>query len=104
MAKSNLKVVGVKPSTVAMFEGVFFAIVGLGIAILHTLSSTFAFAQATDSVFAGLAFGMATGIVSIIVVPFVYFGIGWIIGYLNGWVINAVMATSGGIMLDVEQK
>ncbi len=104
MAKSNLKIVGIKPSTVAMFEGVFFAIVGLGIAIFHTLSNTFAFAQATDSVFAGLAFGMATGIVSIIVVPFVYFGIGWLIGYLNGWVINAVMATSGGIMLDVEQK
>lgn len=104
MAKSNLKVVGIKPSTVAMFEGVFFAAVGLGVAILHTLSKTFSFAQATDSVFAGLAFGMATGIVSIIVVPFVYFGIGWLIGYLNGWIVNAVMATSGGIELDVEQK
>lgn len=104
MAKSNLKVVGIKPSTVAMFEGTFLAIVGLGVAILHTLSNTFSFAQATDSVFAGLAFGMATGIVSIIVVPFVYFGIGWLIGYLNGWIINVVMQSSGGIVLDVEDK
>lgn len=103
MAKSSMKIVGIKPSTVAMYQGVFASLIGLAVAILHTMSRTFEFATATDSVFAGLTFGLAVGIVSIVVVPLVYFGIGWLVGYLNGWIINAVMGSSGGIEIDVEK-
>ncbi len=103
MAKSSMKIVGVKPSTVAMYQGVFASVIGLAVAILHTMSKTFALTAATDSVFAGLTFGLAIGIVSIVVVPLVYFGIGWVVGYLNGWIINAIMQNSGGIEIDVEK-
>ncbi len=103
MAKSSLKIVGVKPSTVAMYQGVFMSVLGFAVAVLHTMSKTFALAAATDSVFKGLTFGLAVGIVSIVVVPLIYFGIGWLVGYLNGWIINAVMSSSGGIEVDVEK-
>ena len=103
-SKSNVKVFGIKPSSVAMFEGVFAGMIGLGIAILYSLSATFKLAEATDSVLAGFALGMTAGIVAIIVLPLAYFGIGWVFGYLNGWVLNIVLSSSDGIVLDVEQK
>jgi hypothetical protein len=98
MAKvSNQRVVGIKSSSLAMFEGAFGAVIGLGIAILYSLRSTVEVAQATDSLLSGLVFGLAAGALSIIVIPFVYFGIGWIVGYLHGFVFNVISETSGGL-------
>lgn len=103
MAKSETKrIVSLKASSIAMFEGVFAAILGLGIAILHSLQTTVDIAEQTQSVFKGLAFGMAAGIVSVIVLPLVYFGIGWVIGYIHGFIFNVVAANSDGIVLNVE--
>lgn len=103
MAKVKaLKVVGVKPSTVAMFEGTFAAVLGLGVAILYSLRATVQLADATNSVLQGLAFGIGAGVVSIIVLPLIYFGIGWLIGYLHGWVFNVILNSSGGVQFDVE--
>ncbi len=102
--KGNKKVVGIKSSTLAVFEGTFMGILGLGVAILHSLRATVDVANETQSVLGGLAFGLATGIVSIIVLPLVYFGIGWVFGYLHGFIFNVVAETSGGLVLRLEDE
>lgn len=103
MAKSrSLKVTGVKASTLAMFEGTFAGVIGLGVAILYSLNTTVKLANSTNSVLTGLAFGITAGIVSILVLPFIYFGIGWVVGYLHGFIFNVIVTSSGGIGLDVE--
>lgn len=98
------RVVGIRPTSLAVFEGTFAAIIGLTVAILHSLDSAVKVADATDSVLRGLAFGMASGIVSMVVVPLIYFGIGWLIGLFHGWVFNIVLGASGGLVLDVEDE
>lgn len=98
------RVIGIRPTSLAALEGTFAAILGLAVAILHSLDSAARVAESTDSVLRGLAFGMATGIVSLIVVPLIYFGIGWIIGLLHGWVFNTVLGASGGLVLDVVEE
>lgn len=105
MAKSSkLTVVGVKASSIAMFEGTLSGIIGLGVAIVYSLGRTLELAASTNSVLTGMAFGLATGIVSILVLPLVYFGIGWIVGYLHGWIFNTVVASSGGIEIHTDDK
>lgn len=86
-----------------MFEGSFWAITGLAVAILHSLRNTIDVADQTESVLSGMAFGLATGIVSVIVLPLVYFGIGWIVGYLHGFIFNVVAEASGGLVLRVTE-
>ena len=103
MAKNKvLKVVGVKPSTVALFEGTLAAVIGLAVAILFSLQATLELAEATQSVLRGFAFGLGAGVVSVLVLPLLYFGLGWVFGYLHGWIFNAVLNTSGGVQFDVE--
>jgi len=101
--KTNSTVVGVKSSSLALFEGVFAGVLGLGIAILWSMQNTLAYSDATGSVLKGLAFGLATGIVSIIILPLVYFAFGWVIGYVHGFIFNVIAETSGGIMFRIEQ-
>ncbi len=101
--KSSLTVQGVKASSIAMFEGTLAAIIGLGIAILYSLRTTLELADSTNSVLTGMAFGLAAGVVSVLVLPLVYFAFGWVIGYLHGWVFNVVVSSSGGIGLEVEE-
>lgn len=104
MAKvADKRIVGVRVTSVAMYVGVFWGIVGLGVAILHSLVNTIDYAQTTESVLSGLAFGLVTGIVSIIVLPLIYFAIGWVIGLVQGWVFNIVSESSGGITVKVEE-
>src|SRR3989344_7640924 len=103
MAKiRDSKAVGVKASSVAMYSGTFWGIIGLGIAVLHSLRNTVDYARATESLLTGLAFGLAIGIVSILVLPLVYFAIGWVIGLVQGWIFNVVATNSGGITFRVE--
>ncbi len=103
MAKvKQTKVVGVKASSVAMYSGTFWAVIGLGVAILHSLRNTVDYTQETSSLLAGLAFGMITGIVAIIVLPFLYFALGWVVGYVQGWFFNLIAEQSGGITFKVE--
>ncbi|MFZ1323912.1 MAG: hypothetical protein WAQ57_01985 [Candidatus Saccharimonadales bacterium] len=102
--KMNKKVVGVKSSTWANFVGSFWSIVGLGVAILHSLRSTVDFANETQSLLSGLAFGTAVGILSIIVVPLIYFAIGWVIGYIQAFVFNVIAENSGGIVLRLDDE
>lgn len=100
--KRGLNVVGIKASSLAMFEGTLAGLVGFAVAVLYSLNTTVQLAEQTNSVLRGLAFGVGTGIVSIIVLPLIYFGIGWLVGYLHGWIFNVVVGQSGGIELSVE--
>lgn len=105
MAKtSNKRITGVNTGTIAMFEGTFAAILGLGIAIMYSLNATVRFADSTNSVLRGLAFGLTTGIISIIVLPFIYFAFGWLIGLVHGFVFNVVAHSSGGIVIDMQDE
>ena len=104
MAKSSTKkLTGLKASSVAMFEGTFAAIVGLGVAVLYSLAGTIELAKSTSSVLTGMAFGLTAGVVAIVVVPLVYFALGWVVGYVHGFVFNVVAGTSGGIDLEFEE-
>lgn len=97
--ETEITVKGVKASTVALFEGTFASMIGLFVAVLYALRVTINLSQETNSVLAGLSLGLAAGIVSIIVLPLVYFAFGWIIGYLHGAVFNAIARASGGISI-----
>ena len=102
MAKVESKrIVRVNPMTVAMFQGAFASIVGLGVAVLHSLKATVHVAQSTDSVITGMTFGLAAGIISIIVVPLLYFALGWVVGLVQGWVYNVVLGASGGVVVEL---
>lgn len=103
-SEGSLRVTGVKPSTIAMVQGTFALLVGLVAAILFSVSATVHWAQETESVLRGLTFGMASGFIAIIGVPIVYFAIGWLLGWMQGFVINAVIGMSGGILLKTENE
>ena len=105
MSKVNKKrVVGIKPATFAMFQGTFAALIGFGIAILYSLKETFAVTQETSSVLTGMAFGLGVGIVSMFVLPLIYFAFGWLIGFIQGWLFTVVASVSGGIVVDLEDE
>ena len=105
MAKiENKRVVRLQATSVAMFQGTFAAVIGLGVAILYSLRATVNMANSTESVIAGMTFGLATGIVSIIVVPLVYFALGWVAGLVQGWVYNTILGASGGIVLGLKDE
>ena len=100
----NKRVVSVSATSVAMFQGAFAAVLGLGVAILHSLRASIDLANSTESVIAGIAFGLATGIISLIVVPLVYFALGWLVGFVQGLVYNAILGASGGILLGLKDE
>jgi hypothetical protein len=102
--KLNKRVTGVKSSSIAMFEGVFAGILGLGIAILYSFQSTISYTQETQRLLSGLAFGVTVGILSIVVVPLIYFAFGWVIGYIHGFIFNVVAENSGGIVLRMDDE
>lgn len=105
MAKvENKRIVRINAATVAMFQGTFAAILGLGVAVLHSLKATVHVAQSTDSVITGMTFGLAAGIISIIVVPLLYFALGWVVGFVQGWAYNVILGASGGIVVQLEDE
>ncbi len=102
MAKSSaslVRVTGLKASTVGMLQGTFFALLGLVIAISNTISASVTWAESTESILRGLTFGLAHGFVSIIFIPIIYFVAGWVLGFLYGVILNAVLESSGGLVL-----
>jgi hypothetical protein len=100
--KNNIRVIGIKSSSLATFVGSFMSIIGLGVAVVHSLRATIDIAESTQGVLAGLAFGFATGVVSIVVLPIIYFIIGYIFGALHAFVFNLVAESSGGLVLVTE--
>lgn len=102
MAKSQIRdsrVVGVQATTVGMLQGTFFSLLGLIAAISYTISAGVEFTRETESLLRGLTFGLAHGFLAIIFVPIIYFVIGWVLGSLYGVILNAVLQSSGGLVV-----
>lgn len=105
MAKSdNKRLVRIKATSWAVFQGSFAAVIGLGVAILYSMRATVKMAAVTDSVISGMAFGLAAGIVSLIVLPFIYFTFGWVVGLVQAWVYNTILGVSGGIVVELQDE
>ena len=104
IVSEDVRVIGIKASTVGALQGTLFALVGLATAITFTVGQSVDFVQSTDSLLQGLTFGIASGFFAIVFVPIIYFVIGWVIGALQGLVINAVVGLSGGIVVKTEKK
>lgn len=103
MAKVDSKrLVSIKSASWAVFQGSFASVIGLGVAILYSLKGTIKVAASTDSVLTGMAFGLSVGIVSIIVLPMVYFVFGWLIGLVQAWIYNTILGISGGIVFEIK--
>jgi len=100
----NKRVVNVKPTSIAMIEGLFAAVVGLAIAILFSLRSSIQIAESTQSVLTGLTFGIAGGAITILVLPLIYFGIGWLVGLVHGYVLNFLIEAAGGLDLSIKDN
>ena len=103
MAKKDeilVRVTGVKATTVGMLQGTFFMLLGIVTAVSYTISASVQFAESTESVLRGLTFGLAHGFVAIILVPVIYFAVGWVLGTIYGWIINVLLGSSGGIVLE----
>ena len=101
----KLQIVSVEAYSLGSFVGMLFALIGFVAALLYTFSSTVNIAQATDSVLQGLTFGVARGILALLVVPLVYFVFGFVLGYFYGVIFNAVSKNTGGIVVDtIKQK
>ena len=107
MAKSNVqnsRIISVKATTVGMLQGTFFSLIGLVTAISYTISAGAQFTQETESLLRGLTFGLAHGFLAIIFVPIIYFAIGWVLGSLQGVIINALVSISGGIVVETQKE
>ena len=103
--KSNgLRIVGIKASTIGMLQGTTFFLIGLTVAIAHTVSSTVHFAESTESVLRGFALGLAGGFIAIICIPIIYFGVGWLLGFVQGIILNALVNISGGIVVETQKE
>lgn len=96
---SDVRVVGIKATTIGMVQGTFLALIGLVSAIAFTASATMNATKETESLLSGLTLGLASGIISIIFVPIIYFIVGWVLGLIQGLIINAIVRLSGGIVL-----
>lgn len=101
----RVQILSVESYSLGAFIGMLFALIGFVAAVFYTFSSTINIAQATDSVLQGLTFGIARGILALIIVPLAYFVLGFVLGYLYGVIFNAVSKSTGGIVIDtVKQK
>jgi hypothetical protein len=107
MAKNDVKsvrVVGIRATTVGMLQGTFFMLLGIVTAVSYTISASVQFAESTESVLRGMTFGLAHGFVAIVLVPIIYFAAGWVVGTVYGWIINALLGGSGGIVLETTEE
>jgi hypothetical protein len=98
--QQQIRIKGVTPSSVALFTGTLSLIVGLVLAVAAMFEIWAAGTVASDSILAGLLFGMSTGILALIVVPLAYFGVGWLVGYVQGLILNVALAMMGGVSID----
>lgn len=100
MAKvDNKRVAGVSTASVAVFEGVFFGTIGLIVAILRALENTFEYTESSLNLLKGMAFGLGTGVVMVVLLPIIYFALGAVVGAVHGVIYNYVASQMGGITI-----
>ncbi|HUD11529.1 MAG TPA: hypothetical protein VMS08_03890 [Candidatus Saccharimonadia bacterium] len=97
MDTKRVKVTSIKPSTVAMFEGMFGLLAGIVIAFVYSIRVTIGFTSATNSLLQGLMLGLGAGFFALIALAIIYFAIGWVAGYVQALIFNVVASSMGGI-------
>jgi hypothetical protein len=99
MNEKQISVTSLKPTTFAFFIGMTGAVLGVIVAIAAWLRGTIAYTAATDSLLQGLLLGLGVGFLTLIFLPMIYFAIGWLVGFLEGIVINLALNWMGGLEL-----
>lgn len=104
MAAKKMKITAVNPVSLGTFVGTFYAIIGLVIGLVIAFGSTFAvwFGQSSVTFLQGLGLGVAVGIFSVVLIPIVYFIIGWIQGAVFGFIFNVATSYMGGLEIEAE--
>jgi hypothetical protein len=102
MEHRDVRITGVKPTTLAMFEGLFAALIGFAVSVAAWIGLTAHYTAATDSLLKGMLFGLAPGILAVIVDTIIYYAAGWIIGLVHGWLFNAVSSGMRGIVVGTQ--
>ena len=104
MATNKMKITAINPISLGTFVGTFYAIIGVFIGLIIAFGSTFAvwFGQASISFLQGLGLGVAVGLFSVILIPIIYFIIGWVQGVVFGFIFNIATSYMGG--LEIETK
>ena len=102
--EKSLRVTGIKPSTIGMLQGTLFFLFGLATAIMFTFSNSLHLVNSTESLLRGLTFGLASGFVAIICTPIIYFMVGWVFGWIQGFLITTLVRMSGGIVVKTEEE
>lgn len=95
----EVRITSVKPTTLAMFEGLFAAVIGFAVAVAAWIGLTAHYTAVTESLLKGLLWGLAPGLLAVIVDTLIYFAAGWIVGMVHGWLFNAVSAMMRGIVV-----
>jgi hypothetical protein len=104
MDRREVRVTGIKVTSLATFEGVFAGVIGFAVGLVAWLGLTFHYADATNSLLRGLIWGMVPGLFALIITTLVYFAVGWIIGAIHGLIFNLVAEMSGGLVASREEQ
>jgi H+/Cl- antiporter ClcA len=90
----NMRITGIKPMTLALFEGTLGLSLGIALAVAVFVESAALQTALTSSFLSGLSFGLSASLLTLLIVPVLYFVIGLIVGYLHALLFNAVAAGS----------
>jgi nitroreductase len=97
MNERNIRLTGVKPTSVGLFVGTLGALFGLVVAIAAWISSTIGYTNSTNSLLQGLLLGFGAGVLTLFIAPAIYFAVGWVIGWVDGFFIDWALSSMGGI-------
>lgn len=99
MEQREVRITRVRPTTLAMFEGLFAALIGFVVAVAAWIGLTANYTAATDSLLRGMLLGLAPGLLAVIVDTIIYFAAGWILGIVHGWLFNLVSGWMNGLVV-----
>ena len=84
------------PRIIALFEATLAGVWGLALAVYVVFEAVTQGYVVTDSFLQSLLFGLGTSPIILLVVPALYFAIGWGLGYAHGVVFKALAPALGG--------
>lgn len=103
MKELTIQKVGV--SSFGKLIGTWFAFVGLIFGFIGAVSSVVAIVSNNDlSVLQDVLYSILALFVGVILVPMLWFVIGWLQGALVSVIFNVVVSGSGGLTIEVEEK
>jgi len=104
LASQKLLITKINPTSLGNFVGTFYAVIGVAIGLILAFGSAISVWVGAQgwNFFQGLGFGLAVGILGVVIYPFIYFIIGWIQGAIFGLIFNVATSYMGG--LEIETK